>query len=314
MISVLFLSCKTNFDDALKSKNIELLKQEVENDLAVGCYIQALKTSLIINKEDSLNQKNLYRLASLYAMKNNKDSSFYYLDKAIVSDSTPMALCNPDYINLLNDTRWDQLKRNQIEKIKKKFKGFKNVEMTTKLWEMYIKDQAYYSLTEIQNQKCRTIYMKDSLWNIKHKLNLENVADLEKMIRVNGWPKKSDVGKFASSAAFLIIQHADLEPQKKYLPLLEEAVLNEEASPQAVALLSDRIKMYENKMQKYGSQIRIDEKSGKHYVFAVEDPAKINERRLSVGLDSIEKYAKRWNIIWNLEDQILINKQFMEVN
>ncbi len=49
-------------------------------------------------------------------------------------------------------------------------------------------------------------------------LDSELVVELESIIAEHGWPTISKVGAKANQFAFLILQHASLEKQKKYFP------------------------------------------------------------------------------------------------
>ena len=76
---------------------------------------------------------------------------------------------------------------------------------------------------------------------------------------------------------------------------MQEAVKKGKAQPQALALLEDRILTNQGKEQIYGSQVRINE-SGKFEFFPIKDEPNVNKRRASVGLGTLEEYAKYFNI------------------
>src|SRR5262245_52143073 len=54
----------------------------------------------------------------------------------------------------------------------------------------------------------------------------QNRTRLDEIISQHGWPGASSVGTEAASAASLILQHADIGRQERYLPLLRQAVKN----------------------------------------------------------------------------------------
>ena len=126
---------------------------------------------------------------------------------------------------------------------------------------------------------------------------------LDSIIQQSGWPKLSEVGKEGSVTAFLIIQHADYAVQKKYFHYLKNAVKQNEAYPKDLALLTDRIRLHENKKQIYGSQISWDPVTNKDYFdySKLKRPANVNERRKKVGLGPIEDYVKIFGITWDYE-------------
>ncbi len=119
---------------------------------------------------------------------------------------------------------------------------------------------------------------------------------LEAIIAHYGWPTISLVGKEASGNAFLIIQHADLEYQKKYFPLLKEAAAKNEARKSEIAMLEDRILMREGKRQIYGSQLRSNPNTGKLELYPIEDEENVDARRASVELMPMKEYMKHFKL------------------
>ena len=101
------------------------------------------------------------------------------------------------------------------------------------------------------------------------------------------------VGEDAALAAFLMVQHADRDPdfQKKCLPLLEAAVQATEASGSHYAYLTDRVLLAEGKPQRYGSQFQTVD--GKSVPLPLEDPDNVDARRQAVGLRPMAEYAKQ---------------------
>jgi len=108
-----------------------------------------------------------------------------------------------------------------------------------------------------------------------------------------GYPTVDKVGKEASEAAWLIIQHAIAQPHfmKKCLKLLEEAVCEHKANPINLAYLTDRIAVFEGKPQLYGTQFDWDE-NGQLNPQPIDDLAKVNQRRKSIELNTLQKQVK----------------------
>jgi hypothetical protein len=106
---------------------------------------------------------------------------------------------------------------------------------------------------------------------------------------------KGVVGSQGNQTIFLVIQHADLATQEKYLPLMAQSVAEGESSPSALALLQDRILMRQGKKQIYGSQVVFNAQGTKEF-YPIEDEAHVNARREKVGLEPIEVYAKHFGI------------------
>ncbi|WP_197463465.1 DUF6624 domain-containing protein [Cochleicola gelatinilyticus] len=120
-------------------------------------------------------------------------------------------------------------------------------------------------------------------------VHLQNAKQLNEIIKTIGFPTIEAVGKEANEAAWLIIQHAISDPafMKKCLKLLEQAVNENKANPIHLAYLSDRIAVLEGNPQQYGTQFDWD----KNYQLSpnkYDDLLKVNERRKSLGLNSLE--------------------------
>lgn len=98
----------------------------------------------------------------------------------------------------------------------------------------------------------------------------------------------------------LLIQHAPLETQEKYLPLLRESVKAGESKGSRLALLEDRILMRNEKPQIYGSQIKRDSPQREIYVYPVKDPEYVNQRRAAIGLGPIEAYIAHCRLKWDI--------------
>lgn len=121
------------------------------------------------------------------------------------------------------------------------------------------------------------------------KVHLTNSQELEKIYDEIGFPTISKVGDEANAATWLIVQHAISRPQFmiKSFELLKQAVINNDANPVNLAMLEDRILVFQGKTQKYGSAYDWDE-NGELSPLPFDDLNLVNERRKSLGLDSIE--------------------------
>lgn len=132
-------------------------------------------------------------------------------------------------------------------------------------------------------------------WKKQRPIDEANLARFEAIIGTYGWPKRSLVGEKGASAVFLVLQHADLAYQKKYLPLARKAAAAGDLRTQSLALLEDRILVREGKKQIYGSQLMTN-KSGKWEFNSIEDEPNVDKRRESVGLGPLAEYAKYFGL------------------
>jgi len=130
------------------------------------------------------------------------------------------------------------------------------------------------------------------------KVDSTNLIKVTKILDTYGWLGPDKVGHKGNSCLFLVIQHADLVTQKKYYPLIREAALKGDAELSSLAMFEDRIAVRENRKQKYGTQIIRDESTGNWKVAPLEDPARVDEFRATVGLGSLTEYLLNWGIKW----------------
>ncbi|MCD6012458.1 MAG: hypothetical protein K0Q79_2320 [Flavipsychrobacter sp.] len=126
-----------------------------------------------------------------------------------------------------------------------------------------------------------------------------NLVRVEYIVKKYGWLGRSAIGTRANFTLYLVIQHAELEVQEKYLPLLKKSVDDSESRPVDLAYLQDRVLMRKGKKQLYGSQVVFD-KTGAQVLHPIEDEKNVNVRRAGVGLEPLEEYAKFFGINYQL--------------
>jgi hypothetical protein len=115
-----------------------------------------------------------------------------------------------------------------------------------------------------------------------------HLISLKEIVKSYDWPGRSLIGLEGSHAFWLLVQHTpDRLFQNQCLDLLEQAVINQEASPIDLAYLKDRVYMHAGKKQIYGTQLNEDLS-----FYPIEDEEHVNERRLAIGLPSIEEYLE----------------------
>ncbi|MGN6213990.1 DUF6624 domain-containing protein [Parafilimonas sp.] len=121
-------------------------------------------------------------------------------------------------------------------------------------------------------------------------LHNRNAIILNEIIDQIGYPAITKVGKAASEAAWLVIQHAIGQPgfMKKCVKLLEVVVSENKAHAKNLAYLTDRVAVLEGKPQLYGTQFDWD-KNGELSPELFDDLIKVNQRRRSIGLNSLEE-------------------------
>lgn len=155
---------------------------------------------------------------------------------------------------------------------------------------MHTEDQAlrgrYIALLEKEHARIPIqAAEKDRLETVISETDEKNRIELGKLIDTCGWPGSLD-RKRAAFSAFLIIQHAPLDYQLKYLPMIEAANARGDISNEHLSWLIDRILVRQGKPQKYGTEFEY----GSNKVFPIEDPENLNKRRKTMGLPPMKGY------------------------
>lgn len=132
-----------------------------------------------------------------------------------------------------------------------------------------------------------------------------NNKRIKQIIEEFGWPLESEVGEDGSEAAWLIVQHAVLEPdlQEECINLLKEAVKRGEAKGWQLAYLQDRVLIRQGKPQIYGTQHEV--KDGAMYPLPTVNPEEVNIRRAALDIWSQEEHT---DYIQKDYDRIQANK------
>lgn len=114
---------------------------------------------------------------------------------------------------------------------------------------------------------------------------------LAAIVDEHGWPTHDLVGERAASAAWLVAQHADVDPafQRRALELLTAAAAAGQADPTEAAYLADRVAVNEGQAQVYGSQVRCTAGAPAPATPLV-DPRSVDARRARVGMEPLADY------------------------
>jgi len=109
----------------------------------------------------------------------------------------------------------------------------------------------------------------------------------------NGWP--DGLSEQSNRTIWLIIDHADVEYQERYLPLIEQQAVRGTISPSDYATLLDRVNVRRQRPQRFGTQMGYKQRDDEvfTFVYPIEDIDALDSLRLSVGLDSMHLYLRQ---------------------
>ena len=243
-----------------------------------------------------------YNAACSWALAGVPDSAFFQLDRiATKSNYTNLAhITNDADLHVLHsDKRWATLLA-IIKDNKDKEEASLDKTLVAILDTVYMEDQKYrQQIDQIETRYGWQSKEMQDHWKMINEKDSVNQIKVSNILDKHGWLGPDVVGRQGSSALFLVVQHADLPVQEKYLPMMRDAVKNNKAQGSSLALLEDRVALRQGKRQIYGSQVGRDDESGKYYVLPLEDPDNVDQRRASVGLPPFADYVSNWQIQWD---------------
>ncbi|MFG2402118.1 DUF6624 domain-containing protein [Streptomyces lydicus] len=143
------------------------------------------------------------------------------------------------------------------------------------------------------DQRARNRYLETGEFEGLAGIDADNTAWLKAVIAEHGWPGSALVGDQGADEAWLLVQHADRDPefQSQALEYLKSAVEAGDARVRQLAYLTDRVLVSAGKPQLYGTQYSDDGNSLQPQ--PVHDPEHLDERRATMGLDTAAEYDQR---------------------
>ncbi|MBA9075669.1 DUF6624 domain-containing protein [Rufibacter quisquiliarum] len=138
-----------------------------------------------------------------------------------------------------------------------------------------------------------------------------NQLQVQAILGRYGWLPKSKVGEKAANGLFYVVQHSPTRVIAQYLPELQKMAAKGEADKTLTAMMEDRLLMFQNKKQIYGSQATsMLRKDGSYAIWPIEDPKNVNKRRKAAGFTStVEENAKRLKAAYDPAEKIPPNQR-----
>ena len=290
---------------SVQGQSYEELISEGENHYAKEEYLEsahAYDNAFEIEEGDAL---DYYNAACSWALTGDTIHSLEYADLSAEKGWLRLDHIkrDTDLENLHSVQGWEEVLRKVQSNIDEYNKQF-NQPLKNQLERIYLQDQTLRQLyLEAENKFGRGTQEMNYFWEVVAEKDSLNEIELTEILNEHGWPGISEVGGKANFAAFLVIQHAPLETQEKFLPLLQESVRKGESQGKDLALLEDRIQMRKDLPQTYGSQFYTDQETGKNFFYEIKEPEYVNQRRREVGLPPLENYAKSMGIEWSVKQK-----------
>ncbi|WP_407572261.1 DUF6624 domain-containing protein [Deinococcus altitudinis] len=125
------------------------------------------------------------------------------------------------------------------------------------------------------------------------KADATSTAWLIQVLRTFGWPSANRTDSQLAFNAWLLTQHADRTPKLQHCVLdLITQQMSTLQERQNFAYLTDRVRLADNQPQVYGTQVSVDEVQNKASPRLLADPANVDRRRATMGLQPLAEYLK----------------------
>lgn len=138
-------------------------------------------------------------------------------------------------------------------------------------------------------------------------VDAENQRIVADLLERGGWP--AGISEEASETIWLVIDHADLEMQKRWMPLIETQMEIGRVSKSSYATLLDRMLMREKRPQRYGTQTvsasRVIEGDSTRteqqcWLWPVEQPERLDSLRNTMELGPIGEYLRTVEAVYGI--------------
>jgi hypothetical protein len=293
-------SSKAQNNDVYFGYTMQAIKsfEKKEYKKAAGLYTKAFRAnSWKAYEDDRLNA------ARAWAMAGNLDSAFSQLSKLVklyefenydkLDKDSALATAR-------KDVRWREIREQVMLNILKEEAGV-NSSLALLLDSVYRDHQRYrFEAVIIKNRYGNESEQNKDIWKTIHSKDSLNLSIVEGILDKYGWLGKDVVGVNGNSTLAMIILHADLDVQLKYLPMMREAHANGKADAADLAALEDKVALRQGRKQLYGTNL-VSFDGKKYYISPMEDPQNVDKRRASLGLEKMNKYLVNFGMRWDIE-------------
>ena len=134
-----------------------------------------------------------------------------------------------------------------------------------------------------------------------HTANIDGMSQIyiESAMKNFDWIDEKRFGKEVSNHAWLLVQHADRDPEFQSMALkrMEPYLKSRGVSRSNYAFLFDRVAVNTGRKQRYGTQPDWNCVEGQMKLQPLEDPDNVNELRKEMGMDTVEESLAYMNTI-----------------
>ena len=241
----------------------------------------------------------IYNYACALSRAGQADSSLKYLYKAVRIEPSVSVLTNPDLLAVRESKGWDAFENEVVSAINKNTgNSIKDVAYAKSLLRLLCLDRSgFYEHGIAVSNLGPDSPVVTALRRLQSWQGEKNLSELAVLIDSKGWPERSQVGGEAASAAFFVLQHSNAAAQEKYIKLFEAACRKGEGNWRQYALMFDRMRMNQDKPQRFGTHSYLDPSKGRtDQLYPLEDESKVDDWRKEIGLEPLNDYLARTGI------------------
>lgn len=267
--------------------------------LLSGNLIQAINEYEKLLPGNRNNRTVVYNYACALSRAGRRDSSLRYLRLAVKAEPSLSVLADPHLLALRDLSEWNSFEDELIAAADARSgNSTKDPEYAKSLLRLLSLDRTgFYEMSIAVASFGPVSPVVTAIRRMQTLQNDRNLEELDKLIVSKGWPERSQVGAQAASAAFFVIQHSNARTQEKYMGLFEAACRKGEGNWQQYALMFDRMRMNQDKPQRFGTHTYLDPSKGRvDELYPLEDESKVDEWRKEIGLEPLKDYLSRTGI------------------
>jgi hypothetical protein len=239
-----------------------------------------------------------YHLARLYAKAASKEQASEELKIAVKKGAGRDIVFYNKLFEILKVTEnWSEIEALLALQYNRENPEITHPEIGYKIWGWYLDEEHERNAGMFEGKRPTP----DEL-SLLNKQMTHRRKQLHKIIEDIGWPGYSQVGKRGSDAAFFLIQHSAPSDIKKHLDAFIKVATEGDADKAKAALMIDRYLCNKYGVQLYGTQAtrkaesRNELSQQKLSLYPIANEENLAQRRLSVGLPSMETYCQKLDI------------------
>lgn len=283
----------TTIFPGLHAQDFSTLINEAERNFYRGDYAasaQQYERALLTGRASEI---HYYAAACAYAKAGKANKAMEKINLAIQEGwmAVDPLLHDPDLESLRGTAGWD----NMIHDLRRRVASFEaslNTELVSQLAAIEERDQRYRKeIRAMEAAGKEDPQRREELEQLQAGLDAQNIAEVGSIISQYGYPGKQLVGD-KCEVAFMVIQNADLETQKEYLPVLEMAADNGDIPWFSLMRMMDRIDTQEGRLQLYGTTVYRRDWGNQIDVYRAADDT---DTRVASGLPPVEGQS-RWDV------------------